>query len=444
MADFRQNVLIKHRLLFPAFFAGSLADWLDFIVISSLITFSWQLPASDIATAFIIYALPKILFSGLAGSLCQRLPLYRNFAISLLVRATIMVAMAFWATDLWSLCALIFVKSTFSVLYLPAEQLTIKNLADDTAVEQLSGWLQIIHQGAKLVGPAAGGALLTITDPAGAFLVSGGLFVLAFLMLSLERKQLLTSNNPQDPSTAGKPAGASHSLLSDLREGARYAFFRYPLNLALLMVSTALLVIFLYDNFIPMLSQSLGFDAKAFGMTISLVGFGGIVGGYLSIGLCERANPIYIIPTAIALSGPMMIYFGLCAMGVVTVYTPVFLLVWFLVGVVTSLALVPFNTYLVKTTPKDKLGTVTGLNESVQTLGVIAGPILGAAVVEGFGIGAVFILGGLLSLLIAFIGFSALAIKPPHDPAAMASTRADQDSHTTNRQRLSAPVLSPS
>lgn len=440
MAGFRQNVLIKHRLLFPAFFAGSLADWLDFIVISSLITFSWQLPASDIATAFIIYALPKIFFSGLAGSLCQRLPLYRVFAISLLVRATIMVAMAFWATDLWSLCALIFVKSTFSVLYLPAEQLSIKNLASDTAVEQLSGWLQIIHQGAKLVGPAAGGALLTITDPAGAFLVSGGLFVLSFVLLTLERHQLI-SDDPSQDIAAEASASAGHNLLHDLREGARYAFFRYPLNLALLMVSTALLVIFLYDNFIPMLSQSLGFDAKAFGMTISLVGFGGIVGGYLSIGLCERANPIYIIPTAIALSGPMMIYFGLCAMGIVTVYTPLFLLVWFLVGCVTSLGLVPFNTYLVKTTPKDKLGTVTGLNESVQTLGVIAGPILGAAVVEGFGIGAVFILGGLLSLLIAFIGFSALAIRPPHDPTAKVVDTDRQDSHSHKKQFQPALVL---
>lgn len=253
--------------------------------------------------------------------------------------------------------------------------------------------------------------------------MSGGLFVLSYLMLVMERHKL-PAEVPSDESSINESSGHGlDSLWNDFRAGAQYALRRYPLNLALLLVSTALLVIFLYDNFIPMLTQHLGYDTQSFGMIISLVGFGGIVGGYLAIGLCERFSPITIIPTAIFFSGPPMIYFGLCAIGATAIYTPLFLGCWFAVGVLTSIGLVPFNTYVVKTTPKNKLGTVTGLSESVQTLGVIVGPIMGAAVVEQFGVGAVFILGGLLSLLIATIGLTTLAIKPPSDahPDAVAS-----------------------
>lgn len=316
------------------------------------------------------------------------------------------------------------------MLYLPAEQLTIKQLADKSAVEQLSGWLQIIHQGAKLVGPAAGGALLAITDPSGAFLVSAGLFLLAFVLISLERPQLAAATEP----SSGDGDSEGHSLWHGLAEGARFALTRYPLNLALILVSTALMIIFLYDNFIPLMVKNVGYDTKAFGLTISLVGLGGMIGGYLAIKLAERYSPLKVIPTAICLSGPMMIYFGLCEMGSIPVYQPLFLLTWFAVGVVTSIALVPFNIYVVKVVPKAKLGTVTGLNESIQTLGAIAGPIMGAAIVERFGVGAVFILGGLLSLSIALIGFTALTISPPPGPDGAPAS--DQEPPTFSRATI--------
>lgn len=419
--------IFKHRLLFPAFFAGSLADWLDFIVISSLITFTWQRSASEIATIFIIYALPKIILGGLAGSFAARQPLLKVFSISLGARAITMIAMAFLATDMLSLGLLVFIKSSFSVLYLPAEQLSIKKLAEHDAVEQLSGWLQIIHQGAKLVGPAAGGALLMMMSPNEAFLVSGVLFALALAMIAAEARQLRSNSAPASQAQ-GEPAlaqgereaspghGLWQQLSQDVKEGLRYAMARYPLNLALALVTIALMVIFLYDNFVPMLAGNLGFDSQTFGMTISLVGLGGVVGGFAAIRLTERFNPVKIIPTAISLSGPPMIYFGLCEIGFTAVVLPVFFAAWFFVGVLTSIALVPFNTYIVKTTPKAKLGTITGLNESVQTLGVLAGPIMGAAIVENFGVGAVFVLGGLLSLAIGTIGYAVLTVKPPAGP----------------------------
>lgn len=415
--------IFKHRLLFPAFFAGSLADWLDFIVISSLITFTWQRSASEIATIFIIYALPKIILGGLAGSFAARQPLIKVFCISLGARAITMIAMAFLATDMLSLGLLVLIKSSFSVLYLPAEQLSIKKLAEHDAVEKLSGWLQIIHQGAKLVGPAAGGALLMVMAPSEAFLVSGALFALALAMLAAEAGQLRSSSPSEAEPEASPGHGLWQQLSHDVSEGLRYALARYPLNLALALVTIALMVIFLYDNFIPMLAGNLGFDSQSFGMTISLVGLGGVVGGFAAIKLTERFNPVKIIPTAISLSGPPMIYFGLCEIGFTAVVLPVFFAAWFFVGVLTSIALVPFNTYIVKTTPKAKLGTITGLNESVQTLGVLAGPIMGAAIVENFGVGAVFVLGGLLSLAIGTIGLAVLTVKPPHGPTGAGSTR---------------------
>jgi predicted MFS family arabinose efflux permease len=183
-------------------------------------------------------------------------------------------------------------------------------------------------------------------------------------------------------------------------------FGRNRLLLAVLIfASAANFTFFLYDTQIALLTIQLGYDATAFGLTITASGIGGITGAFLA-GLMKPNRPLLLMGLAALVSGPVTVATALAAAWGFAIPFPLFCLVMAVMGGTTVFMLVPYRSVIQSETPPDRIARVTSAGEAAMTTAMMAAPLLGSLVVSSFGVPAPFIIGGGLIIL---LGLGALA-----------------------------------
>ena len=121
------------------------------------------------------------------------------------------------ALELWQLMAGALVIGAGEAFFVPAFTALVPQLVTKDellAANGLEGMIRpVAHQAA---GPALGGVLVAATDPGVAMLANAGTYVVSVLCLTAMRHVPLPA--PAD----GEPPASASSVLTDLREGARY------------------------------------------------------------------------------------------------------------------------------------------------------------------------------------------------------------------------------
>lgn len=160
-------------------------------------------------------------------------------------------------------------------LYQPSVQASVPALLEEEQLPRGNAWISMVDTVDELIGPAIGGVLYSLWGAVPVLAISAVCFVVSGIME-------LFLHIPQGPlPTRGGPL---RTLLTDLEESARYlrsdpALIRLAVILALfnLVLSSA------WAIGVPVLVvQHLGGSDTALGLTQSLMGVGGLVGGSLA------------------------------------------------------------------------------------------------------------------------------------------------------------------
>lgn len=275
----------NYRLFFSGQVVSVTGTWMQNIAAAWLVL---ELTHSPIAVGFLMLCqfLPATALGLVGGVIVDRLDVRRvviaTQAASMALAAALAALTLGGVVEVWHVYLLTGLRGVSLVFDHPArQQLTFQMVGRDelpNAVALNSG----LFNGARVIGPALGGAVIAGAGPGAAFLVNAVSFLAVLASLRLIRPdELLPLDRGDDPPT--------------LVAGSREAFsFLRQVPLAGVVLATVLLVTTLSFNFnvlLPVLAKKTLEDGpEVLGVVTACFGAGALVGALLSAAI-SRASP---------------------------------------------------------------------------------------------------------------------------------------------------------
>jgi len=164
------------------------------------------------------------------------------------------------------------------------------------------------------------------------------------------------------------------------------------------MMGIGYFVMFFYDTLIAPLTRDLGFSETSLGLSLAAVGAGSVLG---ALALGETKYPFRWIAAGAGIASLLTIALGAAEVWGMLITLPVYLCLFFGLGIASAINLVPFRTLIQTHTAPDRIGRVTALSEAINTIALLTAPFLGAAIAAATSFGMAFICGGALMLVVA-------------------------------------------
>ncbi|MDQ0414283.1 MFS transporter [Mesobacillus stamsii] len=386
-----------YRSLFGAQVFSDLGNWLDFIAVQVIIAYHWELGEAAIASVIIITGIPWVVIGPLASVFVDRLP-QKTLMITCLLFRILFVAGMFFAPNLYVMLLFVFLKATVAALYDPARQSAIRHTVTDDELSEAVTLSQLSVNTMKIIGPAMGGGLIALFGVRSPFIFEAAGFLIAVLILmAMPKIETEPSEKKQEK-----------SYLEDFKEGISHIFSARILKAAITLSSLGFFLIFLYDGLFVFVAQNLGFAGEEFGLLISSVGFGSVVGALLLGRFTSwKKQPIQLMALASVISGLLILLIGVSVYGVFELPKILWIAGVFLLGILASAEGVPFGYVLQSETPKNIMGRVSSAAASLQTFSMLVAPAAGAMLAKWIGVSGVLIGAGIATF---FLGTIALAI----------------------------------
>mgnify|MGYP005990701381 CR=1 FL=1 len=379
------------RRLLIAQCPADFADWLDFVAIGALLAFVWQAPPFVFALLAVAMGLPYLIVGPLAGAVVDRLPI-RSVLLGSNIGRALATAMFAFAPGWETLLVLVALRNSVDAFFTPAKQAAIQALTDPSERNSANGISMAINQSSKVIAPALGGGLLAIFAPQPVFAVNACVSLgAAYLIWRMDPIDRPTDNSDQD----------QISILRQLRDAARLVRSSAVLKLAMGLMVASFFGMFFYDTLIAPMAAGLGYSQTDLGLSLAVIGGGGLIGALSVTALGAKAKPFLLIGVASIVSGSLVICLGGAEVIGLPTSRVVLGPVLFVVGVAGGLAFVPFRTLLQDHTPAHQMGQITAFSEALNTLALLTAPFAGAAIASVTSLGVAFMIGGGVTVVVA-------------------------------------------
>lgn len=387
------------KILLRAQIPADFVDWLDFVAISALLAYTWQVDPFVFAALAACMGLPYVLIGPFAGVLTDRAETKTVMILSNLGRG-VLTASLFFAPNWIVLLILITLRSAVDTFFTPAKQAAIQALSDDGNRHQINGLSHGINQASKVVAPAIGGALLALTHPQNVFLINAVVSFLAVILLLPLTSFAHTNTHDEAP-----------SLISELKLGWHDFQSITLLRRTVVMMAMGYFAMFFYDTLIAPLAFSLGYTQTHLGLSMSAVGAGGVLGTLMISFTPKMLRPFLWIAIAAVVSGVCVVLLGALQMlDTRQLSLALFMGLFFVLGITTATMLVPFSTIMQSIVPAERIGRVTALSEAANTMALLIAPFIGAFIASTFSVGMAFIIGGGLMTMLGVWALTSSAI----------------------------------
>jgi MFS family permease len=385
------NLGANYWRLWSASAASNLADgvfWIAFPLLAITLTDSPAL----IAGVAVVGRLPWLLFVLVAGALADRLDRRRTMISVAILRTGVSILIAasivggFVSLPLLYVAA--FVLGMGETLFDTAAQSIMPSVVDKDRLSQANGRLYAVELTMnQFVGPPIGGIL---AGAAIGFAFGGS--ALAFAIAAVFLALLTGSFRPA-------PRTEQTSVVADIREGLRYLFDHRLLRTLAIMVGTmnlatsAAFAIFVLYAVGP---GPMGLDALGYGVLTTTLAIGSLIGSLV----VER------VEARLGRARLLMLTVVLCA---VTLVVPGLTTNAWLIGTafaVMGLGIVMWNVVTVslrqRIVPDALLGRVNASYRLLAWGTQPIGAVLGGLIAEAFGLRAVFLFSGAITVLLLF------------------------------------------
>lgn len=384
-----RNVLIAQV---PADFA----DWLDFVAVGALLAYVWQVDPIVFALLAVSYGAPYLLVGPFAGVAVDRADLNSVLIWSNVGRA-VMTAALFFAPNWQILMMFIVLRGAVDTFFTPAKQAAIQTLSDKDSRMRVNGLSHAINQASKIAAPALGGALLIWMAPQTIFLVNA---VVSLAAAALFMRLPAITRDDDKTAKAG--------MWQEVKLGLMIVRGSIVLRPALMMMGAGYFAMFFYDTLIAPLTRDLGFSQTILGFALAAVGAGGVLGALILGSRNTTTRPFLLVAMGAGVGALMVIALGLfdlIGMIALNVGVGLYVGIFGVLGFCSALTVVPYRTVIQNNVAGGQIGRITALSEAINTVALLTAPFIGAALASFVSIGAAFIAGGLVMLLVARRGY---------------------------------------
>lgn len=283
--------------------AGIIGYWIQLLAVHWLM---YRLTGSALLLGLTVFAaqIPVLILGPIAGALADRVDRHAAFvAVQILqaLQAFVMAALAYLEIITpWHMIALAaFLGATIAV-ELPVRHAYLPDLLGDR--EDLSNAVAVtsfIGSAGRLVGPSVAGIVISVFSEATCFLINGfSYFIVLATLMAIRRK-------PHARTTQSKP------VISDLRDGALYAWRSRPIRALLIVLAVMSFMATPYQPLMPaFVTEAYQGGPETLGFLVAAAGLGALAGtGYLSLRASSRGL-IGLIVVAMACAGGALCAFA--------------------------------------------------------------------------------------------------------------------------------------
>jgi MFS family permease len=335
------------------------------------------------------------LFAPLGGMLGDRFDRRRVMIVSDLAGAVTFGAMAF-VEDPGLLLAIGFLTAVVETPFWSASQAAIPNLVGKDDLAWANGLLQVGANAGIMLGPAVGGVLLAALGAGLVFGLNAVSFVLSALIVATVRGRFSEDRTEDEDEHRGLKAGFVFIARDRVLRTLVLAWTVFVLGIGMAMVADVPLV------------ELFGAGATGYGLLIGAWGAGSVVGSLAGRKLNERTEPRALF------AGTVMIGVTTAGVALSPWFPPVLLLI-LLSGAADAIVMVADRSIQQRRTPDVVRSRVVSASESVITIALAIGFVLGGPALELLGPRGVYAAGGAF----AFVGAVVLL------PILRASRRAE-------------------
>jgi len=330
--------------------------------------------------------IPVLVLSPIGGVLSDRFAKRRVLLISqtaMQVQAFVLAALV-WSgrVQYWHVALLALIYGLGRAIDIPARQSYVTDLVGRSDLPNAVALNSVIMNGARIVGPAVAGLLIAGFGVALAFFLNGISFVAVLVALVAIR-------------TEGRPdANGRLGIMEGVLGALGYAARTPPVAFTLGLMVVVSLVVLNFNVIVPLVARDvLNQDAHGFGLLMSALGAGAVVGAF-GVALLRRGEP----PLGFLVGSGAMLCAGLVALALVGHFA-LAAAVLALLGCCQILFTTGCNTTLQLIAPNELRGRVMGLY-TVTFAGMTPfGSLLVGFVAERQGIRAACAAGGAIGLL---------------------------------------------
>lgn len=303
---------------------------------------------------------PVLLFGLFAGVIADNydrrlVMLWAN--VGMLALSAVLAALA-WADAIGPFSLLFFTMAIGCGFALngPSWQASVRQMVPREELSQAVSLNTIAYNGARSVGPAIGGVVLSLWGPSTAFTINAlSYFALVFILLRWR------------PETVNR---ARHRLGAAIAGGLRFAAGSDPVRRVLLRCVAFGIGIISFQALLPLVAKDqLSGNEIAFGLMFGAFGVGAVIGAVWIAGLRRRFGPEAVVTSATLIAALASTLLALAP------NVPLGMLAGFLAGAGHVSALTSLNVAIQMRSPDELLGRVLSIYQAM----IFGGMALGAA-----------------------------------------------------------------
>ncbi len=280
----------NYRLLWFSSLVSLMGVWLHRVAESWMVLDLTDSPSWVGTIGFLAFA-PMLFLAPWGGLLGDRFPKrwVLVFTQTTIMLFTAMLAILAFSGQLvvWHIAALALINGLVMSIDMPCRQAFMVEVVGKSKIQSAIGLNSVAFNAARAIGPMIGGVILLHSGPAWCFAFN------AFSSLFVITALLLMKGLPTLGHESARKKGA-------FLEGMRYLKSNRMILSHILILSTLAVLIYPYVNQLPVFTRDvLHLDADGFGLLMSLIGVGAVIGSLTGASLATvsaRARLILLLP----------------------------------------------------------------------------------------------------------------------------------------------------
>jgi len=382
--------------MFLSYAISAIGNWFDVMAVLVLFSFTWEESPFMVSLVPLTYAVPSILFGQAAGVWVDRSSKLRLMILSDWVRFGLTVLLLF-APEAWTMLAVLFLRSLAANVQMPAQTSLTRHAVAEEHLLQASSLFGLVFNLGKVIGPLLGSGLIAVASPQWCIGVNAACFLISAVLL------MMIGKIPEDePAVQAKAKdGTAASGLGAWKEGWAVLLTKRSLAASTMYFLVGMFVIQIVDaQFGILIREARPEEPELVGWIMSSVGIGAALYAF-TLG---RKKEIASYGTYLGLGSILM--GGAFAMMWLVEVAPLWVicLCGAVAGIGVGMVFTLFSYICQVEPPKEMVGRVNGITNSLSSLVIVVAPLLGSVLVEEFGVMETYEWTGLALVAVGVLG----------------------------------------